>query len=109
MSRRISIAATLTAFTLTALPVAAGAGEKLVLQLHREPQFEFAGYYAALWKGLYREAGLDVEIRPGAPPSGTPIDPVREVVERRAQFGTGTVELLIHAGQGAPLLLLAPI
>ncbi len=83
--------------------------EKLVLQLHREPQFEFAGYYAALWKGFYSEAGLEVEIRPGAPPAGTSVDPVREVVERRAQFGTGTAELLIRAGLGAPLLLLAPI
>lgn len=93
---------------LGALAGSAVAG-KLVLQLHREPQFEFAGYYAALWKGFYSETGLDVEIRPGAPPVGTPVDAVREVVERRAQFGTGMAELLIRAGLGAPLLLLAPI
>jgi ABC-type nitrate/sulfonate/bicarbonate transport system substrate-binding protein len=60
-------------------------------------------------EGLLSRSGLDVEIRPGAPPSGTPIDPVREIVERRAQFGTGTAELLIRAGQGAPLLLVASI
>jgi ABC-type nitrate/sulfonate/bicarbonate transport system substrate-binding protein len=103
----------LTRGLLAALILPAGPGfafaDKLILQLHREPQFEFAGYYAALWKGFYRDAGLDVEIRPGAPPGGTPIDPVREIVERRAQFGTGTAELLIRAGQGAPLLLVAPI
>ena len=95
------------------LIIAATAGtafaDKLVLQLHREPQFEFAGYYAALWKGFYRELGLEVEIKPGSPPGAAAIDPVREVVERRAQFGTGTAQLLIRAAQGAPLLLLAPI
>src|SRR5262249_42163450 len=57
----------------------------------------------------YRDVGLDVEIRPGAPPGATPIDPVREVVERRARFGTGTAQLLVGAAQGAPLCLLAPI
>src|SRR6516165_4416286 len=97
------------ALMLTALPGAAIASDKIVLQLHREPQFEFAGYYAALWNGFYREAGLDVEIRPGLVRGTAPVDAVREVIERRAQFGTGTAQLLIRAAQGAPLLLLAPI
>ncbi len=90
-------------------PGAAMAADKLALQLHREPQFEFAGYYAALWKGFYRDAGLAVEIRPGNPPGRTPIDPVREVIERRAQFGTGTAQLLVRAAAGSPLILLAPV
>ncbi len=94
---------------LAALPITANAETKLVLQLHREPQFEFAGYYAALWQGFYEAAGLDVEIRPGRPSGETPIDPVREITEGRAQFGTGTVELLVRAAQGQSLLLLAPV
>lgn len=94
---------------VTAITGSAIAADKLTLQLHREPQFEFAGYYAALWKGFYREAGLEVEIKPGAPPGAAPIDPVREVIERRARFGTGTAQLLIRAAQGSPLMLLAPI
>ena len=53
-----------------ASPGGAHAAEKLVLQLHRPAQFEFAGYYAALWQGFYREAGLEVEIKPGATPAG---------------------------------------
>ena len=85
------------ALALTVSPCAANAADKLVLQLHRPAQFEFAGYYAALWRGFYREAGLEVEINPGAPPGAPPIDPVREIVEGRAQFGTGTVQLLIRA------------
>jgi ABC-type nitrate/sulfonate/bicarbonate transport system substrate-binding protein len=121
MSRRIFISAPLSALrppvirasllalALTVSPGGAGAADKLVLQLHRAAQFEFAGYYAALWQGFYREAGLEVEIKPGAPPGVPPIDPVREIVEGRAQFGTGTVQLLIQAAQGQSLLLLAPI
>ncbi len=121
MSRRFAIFAAVIAFgplviracwlalALTAAPGAARAADKLVLQLHRAAQFEFGGYYAALWQGFYREAGLDVEIKPGAPPGAPPIDPVRELAEGRAQFGTGTVQLLTRAAQGQSLLLLAPI
>jgi ABC-type nitrate/sulfonate/bicarbonate transport system substrate-binding protein len=121
MSRRISISAWLSAprptlirasmlaLALTGSPGGAGAADKLVLQLHRAAQFEFAGYYAALWQGFYREAGLEVEINPGAPPGNYPIDPVREITEGRAQFGTGTVQVLIRAAQGQSLVLLAPI
>ncbi len=125
MSRRIAfsmvlsalgssaIRASCVALVLAAIPGTAGAADKLVLQLHREPQFEFAGYYAALWQGFYREAGLEVEIKPGVPQGASagpsPTDPVREIAEGRAQFGTGTVELLIRTAQGQSLLLLAPI
>jgi ABC-type nitrate/sulfonate/bicarbonate transport system substrate-binding protein/signal transduction histidine kinase len=105
----LAICASWLALALTALSGAAGAADKLVLQLHRGSQFEFAGYYAALWQGFYREAGLEVEIKSGAPPGAPPIDPVREIVEGRAQFGTGTAQLLVRAAQGQSLLLLAPI
>jgi ABC-type nitrate/sulfonate/bicarbonate transport system substrate-binding protein len=121
MSRRISISAPLSALRPSAIrasllalaftvsPGGASAAGKLVLQLHRAAQFEFAGYYAALWQGFYREAGLEVEINPGAPPGVPAIDPVREIAEGRAQFGTGTLQLLIRDAQGQSLLLLAPI
>jgi ABC-type nitrate/sulfonate/bicarbonate transport system substrate-binding protein len=104
-----AIRATWVALALTAAPGAGGAADRLVLQLHRAAQFEFAGYYAALWQGFYREAGLEVEIKPGSPPGAPPIDPVREIADGRAQFGTGTFQLLIRAAQGQSLLLLAPI
>ena len=106
MSRSMAIAAMLMAM---AFGHPASAAEKLVLQLHGPAQFEFAGYYAALWQGFYRDAGLEVEIKPG-PDRGQPaIDPVREITEGRAQFATGTTELVIRTAQGLPLLLLAPI
>jgi ABC-type nitrate/sulfonate/bicarbonate transport system substrate-binding protein len=121
MSRRTAISAARSIFAsaaigapclavmLTVLPLAAIAETKLALQLHREPQFEFAGYYAALWQGFYQAAGLDIEIKPGTPPGVNPLDPVREVTEGRAQFGTGTVQLLVRAAEGQSLLLLAPV
>jgi len=105
------------ALLLAGFPLVASA-ETLVLQLPGEPQFEFAGYYAALWQGFYRDAGLDVEIKPpevkGGPaklgtPGAGPLDPVREVAEGRAQFATGSMSLVVRAGQGQPLLLLAPV
>ena len=106
---RPAIRASWLTLALTALSAAASAADKLMLQLHRGSQFEFAGYYAALWQDFYREVGLEVEIKPGAPPGAPPIDPVREIVEGRAQFGTGTAQLLVRAAQGQSLALLAPI
>jgi ABC-type nitrate/sulfonate/bicarbonate transport system substrate-binding protein len=102
MSRLTAAAALCVAI---AVANTASAADKLVLQLHGAAQFEFAGYYAALWQGYYKDAGLTVEIKPG----GAPIDPVREVTEGRAQFATGTAELVVRTAQGLPLLLLAPI
>src|SRR5260370_7199923 len=106
---KLAICACCLAPMLASTPRAAVVADQVVLQLQRGVQFEFAGYYTALWKGFYREAGIEVEIKPGAPPGAAPIDAVREVVERRAQFGTGTTQLLVHAAQGSPLVLLAPI
>ncbi|HEV2335744.1 MAG TPA: ABC transporter substrate-binding protein [Stellaceae bacterium] len=101
--------AVVTVAAVMAVASAASAADKLVLQLNGPAQFEFAGYYAALWQGFYRDAGLDVEIKPGAGSGQPPVDPVRELTEGRAQFGTGTAELVVRIAQGLPLLLLAPI
>lgn len=37
--------------------------KKVVLALHWQPQAQFAGYYMALTKGIYKKYGLDVSIR----------------------------------------------
>jgi ABC-type nitrate/sulfonate/bicarbonate transport system substrate-binding protein len=106
MSRLMAVATILAAMAAAS---AASAADNLVLQLHGPAQPEFAGYYAALWQGFYRDAGLGVEIKPGSGRGEAPIDPVREVTEGRAQFGTGSAELVVRIAQGLPLLLLAPI
>ncbi|WP_207478889.1 ABC transporter substrate-binding protein [Arenibaculum pallidiluteum] len=46
---------------------AAQAQDKLTLQLKWVTQAQFMGYYVAQAKGFYKEAGLDVTIKPGGP------------------------------------------
>jgi ABC-type nitrate/sulfonate/bicarbonate transport system substrate-binding protein len=53
---------------LSLLPLhQAAALDQVSLQLKWKHQFQFAGYYAALAQGYYRNAGLDVTIREGGP------------------------------------------
>jgi ABC-type nitrate/sulfonate/bicarbonate transport system substrate-binding protein len=108
MSRVTAFAAAL-ALALLTLPRTGSAAEAVVLQLSGPATFEFAGYYAALWQGYYREAGLDVTIRPNGVRGQSSVDAVREVAESHAQFGTGSMQLVIRRAQGMPILLVAPI
>jgi PAS domain S-box-containing protein len=79
--------------------------EKATLQLKWLHHFQFAGYYTALEKGFYKEAGLDVTIREGDPNTFTE----HEVVAGRADFGVGTSSLLLHRAHGDDLVVLAQI
>jgi two-component system sensor histidine kinase/response regulator len=78
------------------LPLPAGALEKVTLQLKWKHQFQFAGYYAAQEKGYYREAGLEVDIVEAGPET----DPVREVLDGRAQFGVSNSALILARAAG---------
>ncbi len=75
------------------------------LQLKWQHQFQFAGYYAAVEKGFYRNAGLDVLITPSEPG----IDPTRNVLDGKAEFGVGTTDLLLLREKGEPVVALAAI
>lgn len=79
--------------------------EKTVLQLKWTHAYQFAGYYAAQELGLYKAAGLDVEIKALQPGQ----DVVQEVVSGNAHFGSGTSSLLIARQDGAPVVVLAAI
>jgi NitT/TauT family transport system substrate-binding protein len=50
----------------------AQAADKVTLQLKWVTQAQFAGYYVAKDKGFYKEAGLDVTIKPGGPDVAPP-------------------------------------
>lgn len=76
------------------------------VQLRWDHQFQFAGYYAALWQGYYEEAGLEVEIR-SAMGRGERMNPIEEVAQGRADFGIGSVNILTARDQGADLRILA--
>ncbi len=78
--------------------------ESVRLQLKWMHQFQFAGYYTALEKGYYRDAGLDVSLLEATPET----DILAEVVSGRAQFGVGTSELVLSR-QTHPVVALAVI
>ncbi|HWA09711.1 MAG TPA: ABC transporter substrate-binding protein [Opitutaceae bacterium] len=84
---------------------AAAKRDKVVLQLKWRHQFQFAGYYAAVAQGYYREAGLDVELREAVPGK----DPVKAVLAGEADFGVGTSELVLLRAAGQPVVVLAAI
>lgn len=75
------------------------------VQLRWHHQFQFAGYYAALEKGFYKEEGLNVRLVAGDPKH----QPVAEVLAGKAQYGEGNSEVLLNRLQGKPLVALASI
>jgi signal transduction histidine kinase/ABC-type nitrate/sulfonate/bicarbonate transport system substrate-binding protein len=79
--------------------------DHVTLQLKWRHQFQFAGYYAAVAKGYYRDAGLEVSIVEAQPG----IEPMQEMVEGRATFGVGTTDLLLMRRDGKQVVVLADI
>ncbi|WP_158541395.1 MULTISPECIES: GGDEF domain-containing protein [unclassified Pseudomonas] len=75
------------------------------VQLRWKHQFQFAGYYAAIAQGYYREEGLEVRLHEGGPS----VTPVEEVLSGRAQYGEANSELLYARLHGKPLVALAVI
>lgn len=83
----------------------AQATEVVDLQLRWHHQFQFAGYYAAVEKGFYKEEGLDVRIHAGDPDH----QPVPEVLAGHTQYAEGNSEVLYQRLLGKPLVALAAI
>ena len=81
------------------------AQEKIRLQLNWLHQFEFAGFYAALEKGYYRDAGLDVSLIEGGPR----VDTVQEVMNSRADVGVGSSSVLLARQKHPDLTVLGVI
>ncbi|MES2898478.1 MAG: EAL domain-containing protein, partial [Pseudomonadota bacterium] len=79
--------------------------EQVRLQLKHSHQFQFAGYYAAVEKGYYREAGLDVKINEGKDGS----EPERRVIDGSAEYGTGSASALLARMAGKPLVVLGVV
>lgn len=69
-------------------------------------QFQFAGYYAALAKGYYQDAGLDVSIHE----SKNGLEGLHKLVsEKEARYGVGTNEVLLQWHSGTPIVVIAVI
>jgi len=78
--------------------------QKIRLQLKYYHQFQFAGYYAALHKGFYKDEGLDVELIEG----GT-INSIDLVLSGEAEYGIAANDILISRLNHKPIVLLACI
>ncbi len=70
--------------------------ETVILQLRWFHQFQFAGYYAAVEQGYYRDVGLDVIIKE----TKAGMDTTKEVVEGRAQYGIIGPSILLQRNKG---------
>ena len=81
------------------------AHEKVVVQLNWKHQFQFAGYYAAIEQGYFRDAGFAVELRELAEGK----DPIALVLQGAADYGVAASELVLSRGQGKPVVALAVI
>lgn len=100
MKRRLRVALLMLCLSSTL-----SAMEKVVVQLQWTHQFQFAGYYMAQARGYYRNAGLEVEIRPYR----HGINVMAEVLSGRAQYGVGCSPLLLAYLQGQPVVAKAAL
>lgn len=79
--------------------------DRVSLQLKWKHQFQFAGYYAAIEKGFYRDAGLEVDLREG----NAAIDAGTKVATGASDFGVCTTSILTDPAKRANDVVLAVI
>ncbi len=73
------------------------------LQLEWKHQFEFAGFYAAVEKGYYKDIGIELEIKE----FHDNIQISNEVIEGKSTFGISSSSLILEKLQNKPIVLLA--
>jgi NitT/TauT family transport system substrate-binding protein len=84
----------------------ASAADKVTVQLKWLPQAQFAGYYVAQSKGYYKDAGLDVTIKPGGPD----ISPVQVIAGNGADVVVNWMPDALAAREaGVPLVNIAQV
>jgi PAS domain S-box-containing protein len=81
------------------------AREKVVIQLPYTHQFQFAGLYAAIRQGYFREHNLEVELRTGTRERR----PTGELEIGNAQYAIGQSGALLDRLNGSPIVALAAI
>lgn len=101
MSRSPKLIKTVLAVALAVSAFAASAQEKVTVQLKWVAQSQFAGYYVAAAKGYYKEAGLDVTIRPGGPD----ISPVQALVGKQADIAVNWMPDALAAREAGSALV----
>ena len=92
--------------TASSAPPSAAAMTKVKIVLQWVTQAQFAGYYAAVAKGYYKNLGLDVTIIPGGPD----VTPEQLVLGGQADFGASPLTRTLAAHlTGADLVSVAEI
>jgi PAS domain S-box-containing protein len=79
--------------------------QRVTLQLKWKHQFQFAGYYAAIEKGYYKEAGLEVLLKEAVVGE----NPVDAVLSGQAEFGITTTDILLSRSAKRKPVVLATI
>lgn len=79
--------------------------QQVSVQLKWKHQFQFAGFYAAIHQGYYRDAGLEVQLKE-LTPNISPVDPL---IAGRIEFAVADTGALIYRSNGVPLVALANI
>lgn len=83
----------------------ASAREKVSVQLKWHHQFQFAGYYAALEKGFYRDEGLDVTLKDRELSKNN----VDQVLAGESEYGIADSVLFVYQARKEPVVIVAPI
>lgn len=79
--------------------------EKVSLQLKWHHQFQFAGYYAAVEKGFYREEGLDVTLKDRDVSKNN----VEQILEGESEYGIADSVLFLYQAHQKPIVIITPI
>lgn len=87
------------------IPAKAQETPRIRLQLKWQHQFQFAGYYAAVQKGYFKEAGLDVELLEGNAQN----PPVAKVLEGKAEFGVTGSDIINYHIAKKPVVVISAI
>lgn len=79
--------------------------DKVRLQLKWMHSFQFAGYYAAIEQGYFKDAGLEVELLE----YDFSKSPVQSVLDGEAEYGVSDHSLVLSHLRNEPIVLLAQI
>ncbi len=109
-TRSIAVRACALVFALAvglAAPSSACADSLAKVRVHLKwlHQFQSAGFFVALERGYYREAGLDVTLIEGGPGKA----PVETMLAGGAEFAVGDAGALLYRAAGKPVVLLASL
>ena len=79
--------------------------KKVSVQFQWKHQFEYAGFYAAIEQGYYRDLGLEVELKEIGPQT----DLIKDVLEQKSDFAISYSSVVAEYYKGKPIVMLANI